>query len=71
MNCKKGILKGVKTNGKVVPLRRMRDDVEPSEPDATTLAPALAAYALTTAVSNSAFLVCTPVASPEPTERLA
>ena len=32
-DCKRGILKGVKTNGKVVPLRRPADGAVPSEPD--------------------------------------
>jgi AraC-like DNA-binding protein len=35
----------VKTTGKVVPMRRPRDDAEQSEPDASTLARLIAAYA--------------------------
>jgi AraC-like DNA-binding protein len=45
MIANRGILKGVKSNGKVVSFRRASNGVDPSEPDMTKLTGLLAAYA--------------------------
>src|SRR5271169_6954225 len=45
MIAKRGILEGVKTNSKVVPLRGPGNAADPSEPDTAKLARLLAAYA--------------------------
>lgn len=45
MDRKRGILERVKTNGKIVPLRRAATEPAPNEPDAAQLARLIAAYA--------------------------
>ncbi len=60
-DCKRGILEGVKTNGKLVSLRQASNGLGPSEPHAAHLARLIAAYATHDVVLSCASPVCTPV----------
>jgi hypothetical protein len=55
-DCKRGILEGVKTHGKLVWLRRASNGLDPSEPHAAHWARLIAAYAL----HDGSFELCLP-----------